>query len=233
MDARTLGRTIFVTRSGDDNKLDGSDHVLPPMPRLDLVERIRTNQEEQPAAGWECLACALNRIDRVALAFVILETRGLKQWVARASQLNHPEAILIRSKLAREFMRRVSCGDEQHAIKRESMRGLSSHGQVRVVYGIERAAKECDSQTAAPSEWVGAFTGFSMIPSTGAWLGKRERVSITVVYAELERSVVHLLESQTTSTRPSNFSQYARTPFNRRPRATRHHCRHDSHSIGE
>ena len=46
----------------------------------------------------------------------------------------------------------MSRGDEQHAIERKGMRRLSSHGQVRVVYGIECTAKECNSQTAAASE---------------------------------------------------------------------------------
>ena len=52
-------------RAADDDELDQSDHLAPPLPEGDLGERVGAQDKEKRLAGGDPGASALDRFDRI------------------------------------------------------------------------------------------------------------------------------------------------------------------------
>ena len=97
----------MVTGSRDHDELHALDYLLRPMPRLNLSESVRADDEEQLSPA--CLH-AFNGVDRVTFGLSFFQPRRHQPSIPGTCQFDHPETMMGLRRLARTDFEGVRAG---------------------------------------------------------------------------------------------------------------------------
>jgi len=111
-----------MARAAHHNETDPPRDILPSAPRPDLGERIRANDEEQIVRRRDPGLQLLDGIDRVAALNALFQAGNLETGLALAGQLGHAHSGVVRSVSDSGLVGRMGGGDEEHAVKLETVR---------------------------------------------------------------------------------------------------------------
>ncbi len=87
----------------------------------------------------------LNGVDGIAAVGALFQPRDLEARIQHAGDLDHTDAVLVGRMSDPALVRRAVGGDEQYAIEMKLIGCRAGHGQMGVVYGVERAPEDRDS----------------------------------------------------------------------------------------
>ena len=121
MHSRSRRRCIRVAGPRDDDEFGQPQQILPAVPTGDFRERIGADDEIRLLAER---AHALHRVDRIALAFSLFQTRSDETRIRLAGQFRHAEAVFVRGAGVIGFVRRMGGRNEPYLLQIEIVRRL-------------------------------------------------------------------------------------------------------------